>query len=119
MLRRIRDKVVELLSPSQPPHPVGADAASDPRTLALTRAFTAADLAPLPEGWALRPPDFVGVGTEKAGTAWWHSLIDRHPAVVANRLGIKELRYFCHFGTRRPSAAEQETYRAAFAAPPG
>ncbi len=36
---------------------------------------------PCPEGMAIGPPDFVGVGVPKAGTSWWFNLILAHPDV--------------------------------------
>jgi hypothetical protein len=41
------------------------------------------------------PPDFVGVGVQRAGTSWWLELIASHPGVVKPRL--KELHYFNRF----------------------
>jgi hypothetical protein len=32
-------------------------------------------------GWETGPPDYVGIGVEKAGTSWWWWLIRRHPGV--------------------------------------
>jgi hypothetical protein len=63
------------------------------------------------------PPDFVGVGAMKAGTTWWHSLIDAHPAVVGGRR--KELHFFDLFGEREFTDVDRETYAAFFARPPG
>lgn len=34
-----------------------------------------------PLGWHTGPPDFVGVGSKKAGTSWWHHLVTSHPGV--------------------------------------
>jgi hypothetical protein len=36
----------------------------------------------IPEGWAVAPPDFVGVGTTGAATDWWMGQIERHPLVA-------------------------------------
>ena len=38
------------------------------------------------------PPAFVGIGSQKCGTSWWHSLLNDHPDVVASV--AKELHYF-------------------------
>ncbi|MEM1450910.1 MAG: sulfotransferase [Planctomycetota bacterium] len=86
---------------------------------AFTRRFTSEDLAPLPAGWRVGPPDFVGVGCGKAGSTWWYHLLCQHPAVVPNRLGLKELVFFSHGGWRRPTDADLELYRSVFARPPG
>ncbi len=51
------------------------------------------------------PPDFVGIGVQKAGTTWWYRLISTHPDVF-RRPGIhKERHYFGRFGAR-PFAEE-------------
>lgn len=48
----------------------------------------------VPAGWTVAPPDFVGIGAQKAGTSWWSSLIHEHPDV--HRVGgqPKELHFF-------------------------
>ena len=40
------------------------------------------------------PPDFVGIGAQRCGTSWWHSLIEQHPQVASLGWGAKELHYF-------------------------
>lgn len=40
------------------------------------------------------PPHFVGIGAQRCGTSWWHSLIEQHPRVTALGWGAKELHYF-------------------------
>lgn len=45
-----------------------------------------------PPGWNDGPPDFVGVGVQKAGTTWWYHLIAAHPGVVDTE--HKELHFF-------------------------
>jgi hypothetical protein len=84
-----------------------------------TRPFEPRDLVPVPEGYVVKPPDFVGIASAKAGTTWWYRLLIEHPAVKPNRLAAKELTYFRHFGHRGPGADAIETYRQAFAAPKG
>ncbi|HTU37560.1 MAG TPA: sulfotransferase [Acidimicrobiales bacterium] len=45
------------------------------------------------------PPDFVGIGAQKAGTTWWFGLIASHPE-VAHRADIhKERHFFDRFAT--------------------
>ncbi|MCC6409051.1 MAG: sulfotransferase, partial [Planctomycetes bacterium] len=85
----------------------------------ILRPFERADLAPVPSGWRVGPPDFVAIGCGRAGSTWWWNLIEHHPAVVPNRLGQKELHYFAHFGWDGPDADAIATYREAFAAPEG
>jgi sulfotransferase family protein len=76
-------------------------------------------MAPVPEGWRVGPPAYVGIGPGSTGTSWWHQMLLEHPQVTENRLRAKELNYFMYFSFRSPSAEELETYRVAFAAPPG
>lgn len=47
-----------------------------------------------PPGWHTGPPDFVGVGAQKAGTSWWNALIHQHPAVHSPSGRPKELHFF-------------------------
>ncbi len=49
---------------------------------------------PCPDGWHTGPPDYVGLGVQKAGTSWWDALIGRHPSVVRARGLPKELHFF-------------------------
>jgi len=46
-----------------------------------------------PSGSKTGPPDYVGVGVQKAGTSWWHSLITAHPESYSAS-STKELHYF-------------------------
>ena len=41
----------------------------------------------IPDGAAIGPPDFIGVGVHKAGTTWWWALLVGHPEIdgVARR----------------------------------
>jgi hypothetical protein len=55
----------------------------------------ATDNGGLPEGWRYGPPDFVGVGAQRAGTTWWHQLIISHPDVSFRRgSNQKETHFF-------------------------
>lgn len=47
-----------------------------------------------PPGWHAAPPDFIGIGAQKAGTSWWHALIDLHPDVHRRPGQPKELHVF-------------------------
>jgi hypothetical protein len=59
-------------------------------------------LPPIPRpGSAVGPPDFVGIGVQKAGTSWWYGLIAAHPDVA--RPVAKELHYFTRI---RPTPAD-------------
>lgn len=85
----------------------------------LIRPFRRSELSPVPKGWRVGPPDFIGAGCGKAGTSWWYDLLLCHPDIVPNRAQDKELHFLCQFDYRGPSTEQVETYRAAFAAPPG
>lgn len=37
------------------------------------------------------PPDYVGIGAQRCGTSWWHSLIQQHPSIRPLGWGAKEL----------------------------
>jgi Sulfotransferase domain len=59
------------------------------------------DPGPIPDrpfSWRIGPPDFVGVGVQKAGTTWWFSLIESHPEVTER--ARKELHFFADFWRR-------------------
>lgn len=87
----------------------------------VTNAFTIEELAPTPaHGWTIeKPPDYVGIGSPKAGTTWWHALLLQHPQVVVNRADRKELHYFEHFQHNKMTPAQVELYRLTFPIPPG
>jgi len=75
-----------------------------------------------PEGMAIGPPDFVGVGVPKAGTSWWFSLILAHPDVHGPLR--KELLYFNRIFFERVrnqgcTDHDLEAYHHWFPRPPG
>jgi hypothetical protein len=39
---------------------------------------------PVPEGWQIGPPDFVGLGAMRAGTTWWWAMLKRHPGICSH-----------------------------------
>jgi Sulfotransferase domain len=65
------------------------------------------------------PPDFVGIGVQKAGTSWWYELIVDHPRVFARPGLHKERHYFSHFGTDPFGPAQVAQYHGWFPRPPG
>jgi Sulfotransferase family len=72
-----------------------------------------------PPGFETGPPDFVGVGVQKAGTSWWYDLILEHPG-VSRMDGIpKELHYFSHFAASPFGEREIDRYRGWFPRRPG
>ncbi len=72
-----------------------------------------------PKGWHVRPPTWVGVGVQKAGTTWWHSLIAAHPDVVMTSGLPKELHFFDRFWNQDLSKAETQLYAEYFCRPTG
>jgi hypothetical protein len=56
--------------------------------------FTPPALGP---GETVGPPDFVGVGVQKAGTSWWYELIVDHPGVFDRPDIPKERHYLSRF----------------------
>ena len=52
------------------------------------------DPPPVPAGWQVGPPHYVGVGAQKAGTSWWNRLLEAHPDVVTAGGQPKELHFF-------------------------
>lgn len=87
--------------------------------------FTAANLASVPRGWRVQPPDYVGIGAPHSGAAWWQSLIADHPQVTPDRViraaehRQQALDYFVHFQPHGLTDAQMACYRQAFAVPPG
>lgn len=73
--------------------------------------FTPPELGP---GERAGPPDFVGVGVQKAGTSWWYELIADHPEVSAPTGFPKELHYLSRFGVEPFGAEEVDRYRGWF-----
>jgi len=57
-----------------------------------------------PVDWHPGPPDFVGIGVQKAGTTWWYRLIETHPQVYS-RHWQKEVHFFDEYGARRFDAS--------------
>jgi hypothetical protein len=65
---------------------------------------------PLRAGELPGAPDFVGIGTQKAGTTWWHSLISSHPDVTARSDIHKERHFFSRFGSEPFTEADLDAY---------
>ena len=78
--------------------------------------FTPPALAP---GHRTGPPDFVGIGVQKAGTTWWYERIVAHPGVFAPAGVHKERHYFDRFGARPMGAADAAGYHGWFPRPAG
>ncbi|MFV2062464.1 MAG: sulfotransferase domain-containing protein [Chloroflexota bacterium] len=70
----------------------------------------------IPDGWTLGPPDFIGVGVQKAGTTWWWKLLMEHPDVVGTN---KETHQLTRLGWRPVFAKDIEAYHRHFPRPEG
>lgn len=81
------------------------------------RRPVAAPVAP-PE-WISGPPDFVGIGVQRAGTSWWYELVCAHPAVHLNDGVPKEVHHFDRFHERAWTDADRAAYHALFPRPAG
>jgi hypothetical protein len=65
------------------------------------------------------PPDFVGIGVQKAGTTWWYQAICAHPDVFSRDDIHKERHFFGRYATRPFGTAECSLYHDWFPRPPG
>lgn len=74
---------------------------------------------PVPDGWVAAPPDFVGVGVQKAGTTWWYDVVSAHPQIHHRPERPKELHFFDRFWGEPFGAVDVESYHRWFARPPG
>ncbi|MFI5047436.1 MAG: sulfotransferase family protein [Acidimicrobiia bacterium] len=72
---------------------------------------------PCPEGWSTGPPSFVGVGTQRSGTTWWHHLVTSHPGVHDGP--AKELRFFDRYWRHEFAEDDVARYHRFFPRPPG
>src|SRR5262249_46493046 len=69
------------------------------------------------EGQTTGPPDFVGIGTQRAGTSWWHRLVLAHPGVYRRPDARKELHFF-QLGAATNGIESPAAYHASFPRPP-
>lgn len=79
------------------------------------------DFTPPPArpGETAGPPDFVGIGVQKAGTTWWYELISRHPDVSTRPDVHKERHFFDRFGSKPFGPADVDQYHGWFPRPRG
>ena len=78
------------------------------------------DLPEIPEGWMTGPPDFVGVGAQRAGTTWWFRMIAAHPEIHPPlKPGRKELHYLSGFPSGVMTEEQVQGYYARLPRPPG
>jgi hypothetical protein len=65
------------------------------------------------------PPDFVGIGVQKAGTTWWWDLVNEHPGVFNREDVHKERHYFTRFAFEGFGLGEARSYQDWFPRPSG
>ena len=65
------------------------------------------------------PPDFVGIGAQKAGTTWWYDAICTHPDVFARSDIHKERHFFSRYAVHSFGPAECSLYHDWFPRPSG
>jgi hypothetical protein len=65
------------------------------------------------------PPDFVGIGVQKAGTTWWYELLIAHPDVSGRPDIHKERHFLARFGTTAFGPEDIGTYHGWFPRRPG
>ncbi|MGH9103586.1 MAG: sulfotransferase domain-containing protein [Acidimicrobiales bacterium] len=70
-------------------------------------------------GLVTGPPDFVGVGVQKAGTTWWYSLLALHPDVYDHVAFHKERHFFSPFWAGGFGPGDVAEYHRWFPRPPG
>ena len=75
--------------------------------------------AAFPASWETGPPDFVGVGVQRAGTTWWYAAIEAHPGVHRVPLAPKERHFFAPFHERPFTENDVRAYHRLFPRPPG
>jgi hypothetical protein len=72
-----------------------------------------------PDGMHVGPPDFVGVGAQKAGTSWWFTIVLKHPEVARVSGVHKELHYFSRYWAEDFTDADAVEYHRWFPRPTG
>ncbi len=72
-----------------------------------------------PANQRIGPPDYVGIGAQKAGTTWWTALIEAHPDVHRAKGQPKELHFFDTLWERTWSASDATRYARYFPRPSG
>jgi hypothetical protein len=65
------------------------------------------------------PPDFVGIGVQKAGTTWWYRLVTSHPGVFTRPELHKERHYLSRYGAAPFGPADIAGYHGWFPRRPG
>ena len=65
------------------------------------------------------PPDFVGIGAQKAGTTWWFDLLLGHPGITSHPAAHKERHFFDRFGAQPMGPSDIARYHGWFPRPAG
>ncbi len=65
------------------------------------------------------PPDFVGIGVQKAGTTWWYELLATHPGISRRPDLHKERHFFDRFATLPFGPDDARDYAGWFPRTPG
>ena len=60
------------------------------------------------------PPDFIGIGVQRAGTSRWYTLIMQHPGVSGRPEIHKERHFFTRFGIQSFGPSDVADYHAWF-----
>jgi sulfotransferase family protein len=72
---------------------------------------------PWPGDWEIGPPDFVGVGAQRAGTTWWYRLLCDHPRI--QRVAGKETHFFDRYFEGEFADEDVAAYHRLFPRPKG
>ena len=67
-----------------------------------------------PEPETTGPPDFIGVGAQRAGTTWWFKTLATHRLIRQPRGRRKEQHFFWRFATRELTDADIAEYHEQF-----
>ena len=70
-------------------------------------------------GEVVGPPDFVGIGVQKAGTSWWYELVSEHPGVFDRPDLHKERHFLTRFCTEPFGPGDVEEFHRWFPRVPG
>ena len=91
----------------------------EPKERPLPRWARPLDVPECPPGWRTGPPDFVGIGAQRAGTSWWYRGLEEHTGVAVVEGQDKELHYFNRFWNGELPGGWIETYHSLFPRPDG
>jgi hypothetical protein len=72
---------------------------------------------PWPRDWVIGPPDFIGVGAQRAGTTWWYRLLSDHPRI--QRAAGKETHFFDGYFGGEFTGEDADAYHRLFPRPKG